>query len=467
MKSHTVIAAAITLLTLAGSVAGADVSIDRSELANGVRILVVYVPDAPKQTIFTFIPVTMINDDAHHAQWAHLLEHMLIRSTDPLDLSVPGMMLNGETMHTYMRLEIFAEPDQWKPALERHSKWLAARQFDAQTLEREKGHIQSEEQNTAQGGFTSKFALAAWNQVVRHHLKQAAVHGDVAGADLAQVEAYAQAKLPMDGSVMIATIGPAPIPEMKQEMQRLAGALPKHAVSAPAGADAKAEFSGPLQASWDFPTRHAMWWWKLPSTAPNARAAAACIARAVQMQLLMAPEHRNLIRQALVYPNVETPEGSFFIVDCCLVAAAPDTEGADQSAAPEKAFALIKPLIEGLGQGKTRHGTIAWCGRMLLQELNPKPNFELLRKQTPAAMRDLAEGNWLLAQMNYEYSWGIPAGEVANALETLDESAVKAVLEPLSGEPAGSLLLEPEVHGDASGQTHPPNAPAGPATAPH
>src|SRR5205085_12097380 len=102
------------------------------------------------------------------------------------------------------------------PALERHAKWLAARQFDAETLNREKGHIDSEEQYTAKSGFTSKFALAAWNQIVRQHLTHAAVHGDVAAAQLKDVETYAQSKLPIDESVTIGTIGPIQIEEMKR-----------------------------------------------------------------------------------------------------------------------------------------------------------------------------------------------------------------------------------------------------------
>lgn len=480
MKNPVLIAGAVIVLGMTAITAAAadDVEIERFGLANGVQVVIAHVPDAPNQTIYTFLPRTLVNDDANRAQWSHLLEHLIIRTTDPLELSAPGIVLNGETTHTYMRLETFATPDQWKAALERHATWLANRQFDPETLNREKGQIELEERNTAQGGFTSKFAMAAWNQIVRQHLKHAKVHGDVAGAELKEVQAYAQAKLPIDETVTIATIGPTPIEEAKKEIERTVGALEMRHMKSHAEAAANTDLAGTFRATWDFPTRHALWWWKLPESSPAIRAAAAGIARALQMQILMSPNLHQLIRQALVYPRVDTPEGCFFIIDCCLSDPQPaegktplDPNAAGAVAASQQAWALIKPLVENLAEGKPRHGAIAWCGRMIVQEMAPKPDFELIRRQTPQAMgaRDIAEGSWLLAQMNYEYAWGVPALEVASALQTLDEEAVKAVLERVGGDPIGKLELEPRVNIDddegAGARPH-PEAASQPAVAP-
>ena len=57
-------------------------------------------------------------------------------------------------------------------------------------------------------------------------------------------------------------------------------------------------------------------------------------------------------------------------------------------------------------------------------------------------MRDATEGLWLLAQMNYEFPWGVPAAEAQQMLMNLDDQAVAEVLARLRSEPA-TLVLEP------------------------
>src|SRR5262245_27946154 len=113
-------ACAAVIAAVASAQSRPTVEFDRFELPNGIRIVYVHVPDAARQTIFTFLPLTIASDDKDRAQWSHLLEHMLIRSTDPVELSPPGMMINGETTHIYLRMESIVEADQWLDALERH-----------------------------------------------------------------------------------------------------------------------------------------------------------------------------------------------------------------------------------------------------------------------------------------------------------------------------------------------------------
>src|SRR5262247_57788 len=85
-------------------------------LPNGIRVSVWQVAGAKKQSVFTLLPFSLVDDDAGCAQFAHLVEHMLIRSTDPESLQAGGLVFNGETGALGIRLESFADPGDWQPA---------------------------------------------------------------------------------------------------------------------------------------------------------------------------------------------------------------------------------------------------------------------------------------------------------------------------------------------------------------
>ena len=439
---HQALCVAAAILFVCGAASAEDVQLNRGKLANGIRTIIVHAPDAPRQTTFTFLPLTLVNDDPHHAQWSHLVEHMLIRSTDPIELSAPGMMLNGETTHMYLRMETFADADHWKESLQKHAKWLSARHFDPETLVHEKANIQLEEANTAAQGFTSKFALAAWNQVMCGGLEHAAVHGDVANATAEDVESYAAAHVPVDESVLIASIGPAAEADVRAEIERLFGTMNSTHAKPQAVNGQQEKGGGPRSGSWDLPTRHAMWWWRLPDATPATRAAASCIARAIQTQFLMNQGLRASIRQFMAYPCITNSRGSFLVVDCCL---AEPVQGADQQRLNiDQSWAKIQPLINELREGGKARGMLSFMPTLILQETPPKPDFTLIRQQLPPMMQDNAEGVWLLGALNFEYSWSVPAEQVFDSLKHLDQQAVKGVIDLVTSEPAGSLLLEPK-----------------------
>src|SRR5262249_41091222 len=145
-----------------------------------------------------------------------LVEHMLIRSTDREGLQAGGITFNGETGALGLRLETFADPRDWQPALERHVRWLMADTFDAKVLAREKENIASEEATTTAHGYSHKWAAAAWNQIVCHGREHAAVHGDVARATVDEVRDYVRAKVAPGDGVRIVAVGPV-APESVRE----------------------------------------------------------------------------------------------------------------------------------------------------------------------------------------------------------------------------------------------------------
>ncbi len=212
-------------------------------LSNGVTLHVFTIEDAAKQATMTFLPLGLTSDRLGKAQFSHLAEHMMIRSTDPMKLRVGGILLNGETTNEVLRLESIADQAEWKAALRRHIQWLHARDVDPKVLAREKIRIEGEERSTVSRHLNHKWASVAWTQYVQG-ASHAAVHADVAGATLAQTKAYLS-RIPLR-SAMIFTAGPR---EEEEQIELLEAAIAQ--VKANAKTKATAEPSEPPVARQD------------------------------------------------------------------------------------------------------------------------------------------------------------------------------------------------------------------------
>lgn len=434
------IAAAVFSLVFASiGAAAADEppNIERFQLPSGIRVVIMQVPDAQRQAIFTFLPLTLASDESHCAQWAHLVEHMLLRTTDPLRLSFGGVQLNGETTHLSLRLESFADKDQWVAALQRHCRWLVARQLDPEALVREKSVIAEEERFTVANGATGKFAIAAWNQIVRLGLDHAAVHEDVQQADFHAVQDYVASHVPVDDSVMLAMIGPVNVEDAKKEITRVYGQLDVvHAQ--PAAPVDPARLAGTHRGTWDLQTRHLMQWRPLPDRSPATLAAATAFAAALQMHAMSNPDLRAATRMIIVNPFVPAPEagagGGVFMIDCCLA------DGAD----PRQVEATMKELLKSFAPGGERRASVPFAGKMLVQGQMPKPDFKTVRAQLKLPMRFNAEGIWLLPHMITENLWRVNADAAAETIMKLDDAAIAPLVDQLLAAEPGTLLLTPK-----------------------
>lgn len=403
-------------------------AIHRRQLENGVRLLIVHVPDAPKQAMFTFLPLGLAYDPPHRSQWSHLIEHMLIRSTDPRSLQPDGMMLNGETMPDLMRLETIAEPDRWRESIERHLKWITARDFDAETFAREKVNIGAEESNTAARQATHKFAVAAWNQVIRHGLDHAAVHGDIAAADINEFTTFVRDALPIDATVLIATVGPADPEAVMALIRSRFGTTPsvesRRGGPQPA-ADALARHSS---ATWDLPTNHVLVWWLLPDRSRATRAAGYATGLALQIRLMNQPvvKDQRLASQTIGF--LDLPEGPVLLINTVIPVDLDPQEAIDTIKRRAAAFGNKMQGVQGLA-------------RMTALQWKTIPDFAAARKQAPPQWRDLVEAQWFLQRAATEYSWSAPMEDIARALETIDAAAIEALGTLLGAEPTGTLIL--------------------------
>src|ERR1051325_3676159 len=79
-------------------------------------------------------------DEAGHAQWSHLVEHLTIRSTTSEDAT----NVNAETLPDHMRFDFYGTRADWRSGLLLHGKWLPRPSFTQQTLASEKPKVNRE-----------------------------------------------------------------------------------------------------------------------------------------------------------------------------------------------------------------------------------------------------------------------------------------------------------------------------------
>ena len=102
----------------------------------------------------------LASDGPGQAQWSHLVEHLVCRSTGLADLS----RANAETLPDHMRLDFYGNAAHWKEGLAHHFRWLEGAPFTEAGLIAEKPKVKSEGDMTAKNFATHKFAIAAWAQ---------------------------------------------------------------------------------------------------------------------------------------------------------------------------------------------------------------------------------------------------------------------------------------------------------------
>jgi hypothetical protein len=407
-------------------------TVERFDLPNGVRVIAIHMPGAARQATFTFLPLSLAADRVGEAQWSHLIEHMLIRSTDPLTLSPPGMLINGETMADSMRLETIAEPDAWRASIDRHAAWLAARDFHEETLEREKLAIAGEEAGTAMNRATHKWAIAAWNQAIRHGAKHVELHGNVATADVDRVEAAAAAVVPIDASVLVVSFGPAPANEVRALIEQSIGTIPSDPPDR-AAPIVGAQFAGAHEATWDLPTRHLLLWWRLPQDTPAVRAFARAVAPAIALQISRAPREWRGRVSGFVAPFVLGPGDSLVIL--ASVSAPPDL-----AAAEVIRFAVGR--VHDLLDAPDRMASIA---RSTSASFAAWPDLDRLRATAPGNQSTTLVANLLLPTMIAEYTIGARRDEIHDILAAPEPGMCRTLMAALRDEPLGTLDLRPVV----------------------
>ena len=410
-----------------------------STLPGGARLSVLHAPDALRQSTFLFAPLGLCADAPHHAQFAHLAEHMLIRAVDPGNqMDIDGIALNGETGLASMRLETIALPDQWRTAVTRPVRWFAARSFDQETLTNEKRKIAMEERNTTANGFTHKWAGAAWNQVINHGLGHAKVHGDVAAADLTTLRSYVDRHVSWGPDIRIYSVGPT---SAKSIYEAVAAAVEEHAPDMaaadasgdrPSGSPEDPEPPADRTATWDLPARHYIEFYELPDQSTATLAAAKVLAQLLTIRLMQTPKLRQQGVQPLASLDYQQGQRKLLTISAFL---------------PEKA---ILEEVQGHVTNTIAKAPNEFFVRQVIAhmvtQLAVLPDFAKLRKGLAnPKLAELREANQLLQLAMQEQSLGVDMADLSKTYQSVTfdqiESLAKAQLDPTKRR---TLLLQPK-----------------------
>jgi hypothetical protein len=374
------------VVLLAGPVAAGDDAATgpwvEFELENGIHVSLLHAELASQQALFSFLPLGLLDDAAERAQYAHLVEHLMIRSTDPVELELEGMLLNGETTALALRLESFSDLTNWREALDRHVRWLQAGTVDAETLAREQTLIESEEQQTASRGYTHKWALAAWNQVVRHGAQHVAIHGDVAEATAESSLAYLSDRVRVGPGVRFVSVGPLPLGEAREAIEKALSVFEGEpwAVSVPSLPPKAVRAVRQTVATWDLPGRHYLEWYPVPDESALDRVSADALALLLNIKMQQRGGLQAVGVLASANADLVTPEGRWVLITASLPA------GVD----PAMVQMEMKTVIESLGAGLEATSVVT----QLTTQLTELPDFAQVRKGS----KGNPQAKWIEAQ---------------------------------------------------------------------
>lgn len=337
-------------------------------LSNGVRVVVVPFAKSTNVSIFTFVPMGLCADDAQRAQWSHLVEHLVIRSTFPNDLQ----RANAETLPDHMRLDFYGHAGDWREGLSHHKRWLEGVPFTAATLEAEKPKVISECDFTAKNFATHKFAAAAWWQAWRHGRKHVALKGDVLGAALPEVQQYRDARLFVADHTTLCAVGGVDPKVFIAEAAKAIGGL-KPQAPPPRRNEPWPVNGGTMDVTWDLEARHLLLAWPLPAFDDPDYAALMAAAQWLSMRFFSDSRLKQQAGPVIAAADLITPVGNFFYVSAPL--------------RPGASFEEIEPILRAQIEALAKSGTANKpMSQQLAMSLTQVADPALLAAQAGAAM---------------------------------------------------------------------------------
>ncbi len=336
-------------------------------VSNGIRVVSIHFPGSTNVSIFSFLPLGLTSDEAGRAQWSHLVEHLVIRSTVPAD----SPHANAETQPDHMRLDFYGNSANWEEGLSHHRRWLEGAPFSETNLAAEKPKVIAECDYTARNFATHKFAVAAWTQGFRHGAKHAALKGDVTRAALADVHRFRDERLAVSNHVTICVVGGVEASEVFGEVEKQFSGVRFQSALAPASKTASIN----LDLTWDLDARHLLVTWPIPGFRQKHHAVLMVAAQALNMQLVSDADLKRQAGMVLAGADLAAPEGNFFFVSASL---RPDADAA----------AVRKAILSQIEKLATNAGgvPVAMIGRQLAANLTEISDPQRLKGQSPPGM---------------------------------------------------------------------------------
>src|SRR2546423_4511744 len=274
------------------------------QLANGLRAVSIYFPRSTNVSIFTFSPLSLATDAAHQAQWSHLVEHLVIRSTVP----ETSREANAETLPDHMRLDFYGNTANWQQGLSYHQRWLEGVPFSEGSLTNEKPKVNQECDYTARNFATHKFAVAAWNQAFRHDQKAAKLKGDVLRATLPEIQRLRDERLAISNQVTVCLIGGIDSSTALSEIEKEFSTVK---LRPPPDLRTKKNRGGNLNLTWDLKADHLLIVWPIPDFKDGDYAGLLVGAQLLNQALTMDAQLPKEAGMIFAGADLSVPEGNY------------------------------------------------------------------------------------------------------------------------------------------------------------
>jgi len=375
---------------------------DLRTLANGIRVASVYFPGSSNVAIFTYLPMGLAMDGPRQAQWSHLVEHLVIRSTIPAD----SPKANAETIVDHMRLDFYGNVGDWKEGLSHHRRWMQGVPFTEATLAAEKPRVNSECDFTARNFATGKFAFAAWAQGVRHDQTNAALKGDVELATLKEIQKYRDDHLIVPSNIVVCIVGGI---EPAKAFAAAAEELSSLAATGTRTLPVKLH-PGNREMTWDLEARHLLMTWAIPRAGSADFPPLLAAAQWLNGRFFSDPDLKRLTGMTLAGADLTTSEGSFLYVSASL----------RRDAAFKDVQEKLEAHLRGLVSADGSPGMLPMLGQQLSENLTTVPDLKFLSGQLPPSVTPaMVEMNVGLQWGMNEFRYGPNKATVAKRLSTL------------------------------------------------
>ena len=424
---------AIVVLFILGNFSlafAAPPKVTRFTLSNGIQVVNLYVEDSTDVCIFSYLPLGLVADGKAKTQWSHLIEHLTIRTTGPIDFKTS----NAETMADNMRLDFMGNTDNWTRGLKQHAQWLSGLPFSAESLAEELPNALSEIHATEARLATHKWAFAAWNQVFRHGETAISMRDDVQSAQLSELQEYRDLHLVHADRVLLCVIGGIEPETLQSAMAEQLGHINLTANALPKATATPAQEKN-RRATWDVNVTHYMETYAIPNATHENYPAFFVANVLLNQSLMMDTELKQLTGSIFCGADLVTPEQTYLYVTAALK---PDTD-------IEKVKQRIGQLTNQLKQPKN-NAQVAMIAPALSMQFSSPLDIEMVMQQhKPAGMTEtMMLGNIGLQWGLLEYQHGETLPQFANALAKVSaDDVADAVNRYLTEDARMTLVLTP------------------------
>lgn len=410
-------------------VCAAPPEVTRFTLSNGIKVVNLYVEDSTDAIILSYLPLGLVSDGKAKAQWSHLIEHLTIRTTGPIDFKTSS----AETMTDNMRLEFLGSTDNWIQGLDLHTKWLSGLPYSEQSLVEELPNALSEIDMTVQRLATHKWAAAAWNQVFRHGETDVSMYGDIKSAKLGDLEEYRDLHLVQKDRVLLCVIGGIDTETLQPAMEEKIGAINISAKSLPP-ATVKDVKKKDRIATWDVNVTHYIETYTIPNAKNNDYPALYIANALLNVGLIQDTQLKQLT--GIVHSSIDivTPEQTYLQINASV----------KQDAEINNVRERIRSLIDHIMKPEN-NSQVVMAAQSLSMQFSSPMDIDIMKQYKQKGVTEaMMLGNIGLWWGMLEFRYGDNLPHIANALKNVSADDVADVANRyLSEDKQMTLVLIP------------------------